>query len=215
MKYYRTVHVNNVATEEMNDLQPTARNGQEYTYDLEQYFTSQGGPLNLGDDGFHGTVFLELNPDCQAQQAVNLPVVWNYRFREVDKLGGGITAEYNAHTDYINYIRGDLRLTTTLQTVEAITPSISWEVRIRNRSVTAAPNSWFYIENPSNILTILQVEEISSGTVLTPVNGFYQLGEIGSKKNKNYRITASSNQCIPAEISTFTGYDCEGITNES
>ncbi len=214
MKYYRTVHVNNIATEEMNDLQPTAMNGQAYTYDLEQYFTSQGGSLNLGDDGFHGTVFLELEPDCQAQQDVNLPVVWNYRFKEVDKLGGGITQEYNAHTDYIKYVRGDLRLTTTLQTAEAITPTVSWDVKIRNRAVTTAPNSWFFIENPSNVLTILKVEEISSGTVLTPINGFYQLGEIGSKQNRNYRITASSNKCIPAELSTFTGYDCTGYPTD-
>ena len=214
MKYYRTAHVNNVVTEELNNLQPTVVNGQEYTYDLAQYFTSQGGNLNLGDDGFNGTVYLEIDPDCQAQQNKDLPVIWNYRFREVDKLGGGITSEYNAHTDYIKYIRGDLRLTTTLKTVEATNPTVSWEVKIRNRAVTAAPNSWFYIENPSNILTVFQVEEISTGRVLTPVNGFYQLGEIASSKNKKYRITANSNECIPGGISTYTGYSCEGYPTD-
>ncbi|MFK7979930.1 MAG: FG-GAP-like repeat-containing protein, partial [Saprospiraceae bacterium] len=214
MDYYRTVHVNNTTLEQVGDMQPTAMNGQEYTYDLEQYFTSNGGNLNLGDDGFNGTVYLELDPNCQAQQKKDLPVVWNYRFREVDRLTGAITHEYNAHTDYINYVRGDLRITTNLKTVEGVAPTVSWDINIKNRAVTSAPNSWLYIASPAGILTVLHVEEIATGTILTPVNGFYQLGEITGNQRNKYRITASSNNCTPSNIVTYTGYSCDGYPTD-
>ena len=209
LDYQRTRHVNSTITEQIDDMQPTAMDGQSYTYDLEQYFTSQGGTLNLGDDGFQGTVYLEIDPDCNAQRNRNLPVIWNYRFKEVEKLGGEITPIYNGHTDYIKYIQGNLRLATTLQTVEGISPTVSWDVNIRNRSVTGTPNSWLYIDNPNGTLDVLTVEDRSNGTIITPINGFFQLDNFNSRQRKNYRITASSNTCIPAEIITYTGYSCD------
>jgi len=214
MDYWRTRHVNSAVLEQQTNLQATTVNGQTYTYDLAQYFTNAGGTLNLGDDGFNGTVYLDLTPDCQAVTNVNLPIDWTYRFQEVDRLSGAVTNGYSSNNDKIRYLRGDLKLSTNLQTVEGIAPTVSWEVTITNQSGTPTTNSWLYFTSPNEVLELVSVEEIASGTMINAVNGFYQLADFGANANKKYRITASSNNCTSASLIAYTGYNCSGYPND-
>jgi len=209
LDYYRTKSVNSTVKEAIDNMTPTSVIGQTYTYDLASYFTSQGGTLPPSDDGFHGTVYLEVTPSCNTTERVNAPVKWTYRFIEADRLGGQVTTNYSGNNDQLKYLRGDLQISTNLQTVEGVAPTISWEITVKNNTTTPTTNSWLYLASLDGVLNVVSLEN-ANGTEISAVNGFFQLGDFGSRASKKYTITASSDNCVSASLMAYTGYSCEG-----
>ena len=82
LDYYRTKHVNATIKEQISSLSPSAVNGETYIYPIANYFTTNGGTLHPSDDGFTGTVFLEIEPNCNVPPKVFERVNWGYRFKE-------------------------------------------------------------------------------------------------------------------------------------
>ncbi len=209
MDYYRTKHVNGRVKEQVNSLTPSSVTGETYVYDLDSYFISNGGSLNPSDDGFNGTVFLEVAPNCNVTPSVYEDVTWSYRFTEVPRLGGEVTTAYTK-TDKVKYIPGNLQLSTLLKSVEGVDPTVSWEVTLHNNSQTPTPNTWLYIISPNAALGVLSVENMQSGQVLQPVNGFYQIAEMAANEKIQFKITANYNSCGNSSLDVYTGYDCAG-----
>ncbi len=211
MRQVRTRYTNATITENVSSISPVSITGQTYIFDLEQYYIPYGGTLNLSDDGFHGTVFVEVEPNCMVNEAASLPMEWYYTYRKADFIGGGITGEYGPAADYLKYKRANIQITTNLQSVDGISPTASWDVKIKNANEVEAPNSWFYISNQSGNITILEVEDLGTNTLLTPNNGFYTIGTVAGNTENNYRITVSYNSCGNDNIVVETGYGCEGV----
>ncbi len=209
----RTLYTNGTIRETVSAITPTSINGQTYIFDLEQYYTPNGGPLNLSDDGFNGVVNIEVDPVCTVNTAGNLPMEWHFTFRESDFLGNGITNEYSGQ-DYIRHYRGDLKITTTQQTQEGLTPEVSWQINVKNSGGGKAFNSWIFPASSAGDITITEVLDLSNSTVIAPVNGFYQLGNLNINASKNLRITGVLNSCNDSELLVTTGYDCDGYPTD-
>ncbi len=210
MNQRRTLYTNATTVEYVSEITPTSIQGQTYYFDLEQYYIQNGGTLNLGDDGFHGTVSIELQPECVVNPVANLPMSWHYTFRKNDFIGGGITDEHTITPDYIKYKKANLELSTTLQTVEGVDPTVSWEVTLKNKAVTPGTNSWLSIEAINEELENIEVLDLSTNTVITPTNNFYQLGDIDGWSTKEFRITANYASCENSNLNVHAGYDCNG-----
>lgn len=210
MEQYRTRFTNGTVKETISEITPTSVVNNTYSFDLSQYFSINGGTLNLSDDGFSGTVYFKIAPDCQMTDGVYFPMTWDYTFMESDFLSGTETSAYTG-TDQVRYNQANMRISSTLPVVNGIEPTVSWEVKIRNASAkVTADNSWMHLYAPSWDIDILEVKDLSTNTVLTKVGDFYQLGDIGTKKTKKYQITASYDRCELDELIVYSGYSCTG-----
>lgn len=209
LKYYRTEYPNKSAEETVAALTPASVNGQQYVYDLGALFMDEGGLLNPGDDGFNGTVYVEVKPECNVPTA-NQQANWQYRFRESAVLGGNVTAPYTATADILQYKKGRIEATAALQTVQSTDNTVSWDVTIKNNGDGTAKNSWFYPLSPGGVLTVTEVRRTSNNSLLTPVNGFYQVGTMNKGQAITYRITANFTGCTTSQLIIYSGYDCEG-----
>ena len=194
-------------------IAPTSISGTTHYFDMETYFVENGGALNLSDDGFSGNVYIEVQPECSVNQAANNPMSWAFTFRENEVMGGNITEEFVGGSDYLKYYRADLEVATTLVTQEGIAATVSWEISVNNSNAFAA-NAWFYLENLSENISILEVIDLSDNSVMTDVNNFYQLGDRTNGQNGNYRITASYNSCDLSTIRIVTGHSCDGYPSD-
>ncbi len=208
VKQWRTKHTNGSVLETAQ-ITPSSTNGTQHYFSLEDYHVQNGGTLNLSDDGFRGTVSIEVEPNCNVNEAANLPVNWYFTFQENTVLGGIETNEYAFTPDYIQYYRGDIVVTTPLPTQEATSSTVSWDLKIKS-SNSNTNNSWVHLDYIGTHINILEVKDLSDNTVLTPVNGFYQLGDMTINELKNIQITADYNACTTTEIKVTSGYDCDG-----
>ncbi len=204
----RTV-ATNVSIRETAAIAPNDLGSTSLVFDMEQYLVQNGGTLNLSDDGYNGKVYIELQPTCTVNQNANNPVNWFFAFQENDFIGSEVTDEFTYAPDYIKYYRSELDITTTLATQEGIAPTVQWNIQIKSKKATAT-NSWFYLQDQGNSIDILEVKDLSDNSVLSPINGFYQIESFDQNENKNYQITAAYNDCNISDLKVISGHDCNG-----
>ena len=208
MSQWRTAATNS-SIKETSNISPSAIVQNSLLFDMEEYLVSNGGSINLSDDGYNGNISIELQPNCNVNQSANNPVVWYCAFQESDFINGAVTQEYTSAPDYIKYYRSNLEISTTLPTQEGIAETVSWNVNIKSKNANAS-NAWFYLENLAANINILEVTDLSDNSILTPVNELYQMGEMNWNEIRNYQITASYNSCNLSELKVISGHDCNG-----
>ena len=209
VKYYRTKYTNATLSETVNGLTPYEVNGQTYQYDLESLF--QNGNLTYSDDGFNGKFTITVDPVCTLKENTKFNLYWYFTFVESARLSNAETAEYSASPDKLKYRRGDIQVSTNFQTIDGTDVTASWDITVTNNKNADAPNTWIFPVSPNGALTITSVTDLSTNTVLSPVNGgFYQLGDYNAYDSKNYRITVSYNSCAVSELKVYSGYSCDG-----
>jgi uncharacterized repeat protein (TIGR01451 family) len=208
LKQNRTRSTNSTVSEEVA-ISPSLVSGQSLTFNLGNYFTSNGGPINLGDDGFDGTISLEVKPNCTTQQNAFKNMTYSFTFQLAAPLGGNETAAYTGNSDRLKYRRGKPVVTTNFQTVDGVGTTVSWDVAISNSSAPA-PNTWIFPFSPNAAMNVVEVKDLSNNSIVTPVNGFYKLGNYTTNQSKNYRITASYNSCAASQVTIYSGYSCDG-----
>lgn len=211
MSQVRTVAGNSTATQSGVSIAPTSTVGQVLTFDLENYYASSGGGTLLrSDDGFNGTVNIEIRPSCNVVNNVNQPMTWQYTFKKVPNLDGLTTNYYTSSADQVKYKPANFTFTSPTQTVEATSPTISWEVDLKNNSGMAGLNSWFLLQNSSGKITVTEVRDRTSNAVMSPdANGFYQFGTTNANATKKIRVSATYTNCELDELKVLAGTDCD------
>ena len=199
----------NASILESTNITPTSISGTTHIFDMTAYHVENGGALNFSDDGYNGRISIEVKPECDVNQAANLPVNYFFTFQENSALGGNVTSEYSGNTDYIKYYRANVKPSSTLPTQEGISSTVTWDLKIKNTKANAT-NSWFHLEDLSGNIVIEEVKNISDNSVVTAVNGFYQLGNMTDGQIENFQITASYNSCDLSALKVVSGFDCDG-----
>ncbi len=209
MIQYRTKYTNATVTESAS-ITPTTINGQEYIFDLSAYYVANGGSINYSDDGFHGKIKVEVDPECTASTS-QLPMYWYFKFQEADRLGGNLTAEYSSSPDYLKYKPASVTVSPSQTTQEGTGITVSWDINVQNSTSSDAPNAWIFPIAPNGAMNISEVFDLSTNTTLSAQNGgFYQLGQIDKNSSKSYRITATFNSCAADSLKIYSGYGCDG-----
>ncbi|MCF8244686.1 MAG: FG-GAP-like repeat-containing protein [Saprospiraceae bacterium] len=211
MKHYRTRSTNATTMEQVN-ITPSVVSGQNLTFELGNYFTNSGGSLNPSDDGFNGTVYLEVKPTCTTQVNSFKNMTWTVTFLPSTELGGTETTAYTSTADRLKYRRGKPVVSTLFQTVDGVGTTVSWDVAVAN-STAPAPYTWIFPFSPNSAMNVVEVKDLSNNSIITPQNGFYQLGNYTTNQSKNYRITASYNSCAASSLVVYSGYNCDGYPN--
>lgn len=213
MEQDRTRYTNSTATESSN-ITPTSINAQTLLFDLSQYYTTNGGTINPSDDGFNGTIEIELDPACDINPAANLPMAWYFTFMENVVLGGDETSEYSTTSDYLQYKPANLVVTATQEIQEGIYPTVTWNIKVKNPSSTPASNGWLNFYSSNNTIDISSLVATNSSATISPTDGFYQLGSIAAGATQNYVLTASYDDCNNSTLSIRSGYSCDGYPTD-
>ncbi len=205
---WRTAATNSTVKETAT-IAPISEVDGTLIFNMENYLVSNGGTINASDDGYHGKVYIELQPECTVNEAANNPVSWFFTFQENDFLGGNPTQEFSGSLDYLRYYRSKLQITSTLPTQEGIAPTVSWDISIKSKDA-AAENAWFYLQDIANQLDIIEVRDLSNNSIISPTNDFYQIGNLNWNESRTFRITSTYNSCSLSNLKVISGHDCNG-----
>ncbi len=104
-------------------------------------------------------------------------------------------------------------LTTPELALDFTTDQVSANLRLRNQAPVAAPNSWIQLINPENGLSNLTITVLPAGTLINPVNGIYQLGNLPILGQKDLQINGINTSCDPQRLLVLYGWHCDPFLN--
>jgi len=211
MEQWRT-NASNARIKETASITPTTTFEQTYSFDLENYLVENGGTINPSDDGFNGTIHIEVMPSCDLEVGVNNHVNWTFNFKENQILGGATTEDYTINPDRLKYLRSKLETTTNQPTVDGVSSTVTWDVRVRSR-IAPSNFAWMHFVSNNNDIEVLEVYSLSENETLEKENGLFKMNNFNQGQSRRYRITASYNSCNLSNVKLYTGYHCEGYPN--
>ncbi len=206
----RTKKTNTSVTETVSSITPSSINGNLYTFDLEQYYEGYGGSVKLSDDGFRGTMYMDITPSCDVPLSTYQDITWRFNFAQSDFLGGGETGFIDASsTDRVRFSPPELELSSDDATLDGLTRSVSWDLKINTgSSSTDANNAWIHIKNPSGETNILYVIDDDSNDTI-PINGdIYRLETVDGGTTRDLTIIGQYSSCVSDYITVYAGYEC-------
>lgn len=210
MKVRRTRKNNSSVNETINNINISSVNGNLYTFDLEQYYTNNGGSLNLSDDGFYGTLYMDLSPNCDVPINNYEDLTWKFNFAKNEYLDGGETGFIEADKpDRVKFNPPELKLSSNNPIVDGVSKTVSWDFKVKtNSSSIDADNAWIHIKNPSGNLDILHVIDDATQDTLLLDGDLYRLGLINGKSTTDLTIVGAYGACVADYITVYAGYEC-------
>ena len=207
----RTRTTNVSSTETINSISPYHNSGGNMYFNLEQHYSEFGGTLNYSDDGFYGTVYLELAPTCDVPINTYQDINWEFQFKKNDIIGGGVTSWLTSSPDRIRYKPTTLSLSSTNPIVDGLGRTVAWNLSVSNTtSNSSAANSWVHIKSPSGGVEILAFLDAETGDTLQLTSDYYALGTVNTNSSKSYTIIGKYSGCAPDYITVYSGYECSG-----
>ena len=202
----RTKYTNASTKQTINPIQPSVVNGQTMTYDLASYYKENGGSWEFSDDGFGGTIYLEIVPNCFVPQGVFLDMPWEFTFHKNEILGGG-TETITSAPDQIKFSPRLLSITSNTPRIDGLEKTVTWHARMYTNG-SSVDNAWVHIKSPTGEFEIERVYDKNTGIDFPKVGDLYQIGTVS---NQEIEIQASYSNCNYDYIEVYTGYECSGF----
>ena len=208
LKHKRTVATNSISTQTINGLVQSNNSLSTLIFDLEQYYEEFGGNLYASDDGFRGTVYLELAPTCDVAVNTYEDINWKIKFSQSDFLGGGETAWITASPDKIKFTPTSLTLASNNPIQDGLGRTVTWNLKVKNpTSNSDADNAWLHFKSPSGEVLVEHVIA-SNGDTLVQSGDIYQIGAVNKNSTLNFSVVGSYNGCSPDYLVAYSGYEC-------
>ena len=206
----RTRKTNQTSTETVYGLEPSSVTGNLYTFDLEQHYQEYGGSIYFSDDGFKGTLYMDLSPSCDVPLNTYQDLEWRFNFQKGGFIGGDESGFIDAsNPDRVKFNPPALTLSSENPIQDGLTKTVSWDLKVQTSSSgTNADNAWIHVKNPSGDLEVLYVIEDDTGDTI-PINGdIYRLGTIIGGTAKDLTIIGKYGACIADYMTVYSGYEC-------
>ncbi|UTW63948.1 VCBS repeat-containing protein [bacterium SCSIO 12741] len=206
----RTRTTNAYITDWRYNLTPT-QSQDTLIYDLSSLYAGKGGTVQPSDEGFIGTLYLEVAPTCDVPTNTYEDIDWQFNFNQSTALGSASTAYLTTNADRIRYRPTQLAMSSPAPVVDGLSKTVTWQLEIKNStSNTDANNSWLHFILPSGDLTLVEVRDTDADTVLTQVSDIYPMGKIARNRTRKVSITAKYSACNADKLWVYTGYECSG-----
>lgn len=177
-------------------------------FNVANLHSINGGPIPISDEGFNSTINVRYAPTCSNPSTINQSINYTGTFAPAPKLVNSPTSLTTAiNADQIAHMQPVLVLQSPAPTLLALDNTITWQVNLSNNSNKNANNTWIAIPLTSN-LSIIEVRNIVTNQVISPVNGIYQLGLLTPNATCQLSIKAAYTNCGMDSILVTTGWDC-------
>ncbi|NJB82469.1 FG-GAP-like repeat-containing protein [Wenyingzhuangia aestuarii] len=211
LKQYRTKNTNTTVTQTIKNITPYHNSGGFMKFNLEQYHKNAEGTLEYSDDGFSGTIFIELAPNCEVPTKTKEDINWEFKFAKTANIGNGETEWLTDTPDTIEFNPAVLEVTSDTPIVDGLGKTVSWNVNVKNNATNAdAYNSWIHFKTPSETIEFVSITDDATGEVLEMTSDYFELGTIAKNSQKSYTVVGKYAACTPDYMIAYSGYECSG-----
>ena len=192
----------------LTNISPTNPFANPLVFDMNALYSGGTWP-DYSFDGYTNTIKVTLSPSCGVPNSALNPILYDETHKKVAFIGGG-NSTINL-TDKIAFTSPQITLQSTLQTVNGINNIESWEITICNTSNNSnAFNTWIGLVSPNGNITPIDVTDVSTSTIIVPVNGIYKLGNRPFNTCNKYKIRFTYTACTLDSLIVNTGFNCIG-----
>jgi gliding motility-associated-like protein len=209
MFYWRTSGTRKTNRDYVDTLRNIVLSGDTASYAVDSLFADAGGSLKVSDDGFHGTVYTTLRPNCLARDGAN-GIDYAFTFQEKGNLGNQKQEVHSTYSDEIEYSAPVINLNTLSDEVLAKSDTAEWQVVIDNSSPTSLAKHVWIAAQGNGRTTIERITNTKDGSDLPSSNGIFQLGDLAKGQAYTLKIQATFTSCDRDSFFLFVGHECSG-----
>ena len=209
MTYWRTSGTSQSARHDIDSLTRLTTIGDTAIYSVDSLFNDAGGSLEVSDDGFYGTLYTTLRPNCRARDGAN-SINYGFTFQEKGNLGNKTSEVFSTPADEIEYAGPIINLNTLSDEVLAKSDTAEWQVVIDNSSPTSLAKHVWIAAQGNGRTTIERIVNMADGSDLTSSNGVFHLGDLTKGQSYTLRIKATFTSCDRDSFFLFVGHECWG-----
>ncbi len=203
------------------DLTPDAIVGDEYTFNVDDYFGPIDDPdvdsIYFGDDGFYGTLQLRMAPNCTVEGDTSKYTGYYWTYDVTDQLIGSNTLPISNNTshDRVLYQKPVVHLQCDLPTINVAGTRAIWDLEVSNTSISSnALNAWIGLPTISSVIAD-SVYDVAAGTYIFPTGtGIFSIGDINAGDIKDYKVYSHFLSCSVDSIQAHLGWNCSGIPDD-
>jgi len=204
--YYGSAGTNNYTSNYAANLKPIIQNTDTLIFNMDTLFNLTKGIFKRSDEGYQGTLVLNLIPNCQAAINMSEAVTYTSYFKWPD---AGVTDVNTAYPDYIAFNHPTVLLTAINSISVSKKDTFSWDIIMTNtKSGSDISNVWLANTLPQKA-KILAIKDLSTGSNLQVKNGIFRAGNLSSTSARSFRIYATSTNCILDSFKMAVGWNCE------
>lgn len=206
---YRTAGTGTTKTDNLVGLKPSSKSSTTWVYSTDSLYKDKGGSFPISDDGFHGTLRFNLQPNCKLVDG-SYTINYGFIFERKGYLGTGYDTVFNlTQNDLVNYEKPRFTLTPKSKSIYAESDTVEWEVRLSNQAVSAgAENVWLHAKGGS--ATVFEVIDLKTNKVIGPNIDIFKVGTLKALEQKDLLIRAYYSGCSADSIWLGVGYNCTG-----
>lgn len=222
-KYYyghgaANANMNLSSTPVVRTVTPTNPGAATLHFDIASLFASNDFPI--GDEGHHLAFFVTIKPDCGVASGTATAsrfITWMAGI----PLAPVNVAFVDTNINQITYTASNFLLSSTNSYQVALQKNVEWEFDLVDLAAnTVYPNAFIGFESISGKLSVSQLKDETTNTVITPnAGGVYPLGQLSASHHyKMYVINTGCGldsmvakmgwSCAATEPATMAAYGC-------
>jgi hypothetical protein len=190
-------------------ISPVDPNTNPLVFNTLSYFTPHGGTLVPSDDGAFGLLYMRLRPSCQSRanpQRDTVTFTVHFSGRLTASASTNPTIPYT-----LIYEPPRLQVEALPDLVPVTGTPIEWNVKVSNVSnVTTAINAFLFFNNTQGNLTVTQVIDNLTNTVITPIGDIYPIGNVPPNTDRYFKVRATFSSCVLDTLFARAGWSCAG-----
>ncbi len=203
--YYSSKGTSNYTSYYSSNIKPVINNSDSLVFNLDTLFNATKGIFKRSDEGYQGTLVLNLIPGCKAAINTYETVKYSSYFKWP---GAGVTDIIENYPDSLKFDHPSVLLTAINSLSISKKDSFSWDIIMSNtKSGSSIGNVWLANTSPQK-LKIIAIKDLSTGTNLPVTNGIFKAGNLTSTSARSFRIYATSTNCRLDSFKMAVGWNC-------
>jgi len=207
---YRTSGTGFTSYEEVDTIKPYFVSGDSVKYKVSSFYKDKKGPINLSDDGFHGTFRARLLPTCETENGES-EVHYDFGFEKLNYLGSGVDwVASGGYRDRLVYDAPSVALTVAQKFVPARSDTIEWDIRLSNVSSKSTAEYLWISSNVNPNVRLVEVLNTTTGASILADSGVFKMGDLPFGQALDLTLRAVFVNCDIDSLELQIGYDCQG-----
>lgn len=206
INYYKSAGHSKYTSYYAANLKPFQKTSDTLIFNLDTLFDPVKGIFKRSEEGYQGTLTLNIKPTCKVSVNTNETVNYYSYFKWP---GVNVTEMSTAYADSVKFVHPRILLNAINSVSVSKKDTFSWDVILSNtQSGSNIENVWFAGDKAQKV-KIIGIKDLSSGNNLPNNKGIFRAGTLLSTASRTFRVLAVSSNCKLDSFKLLTGWNCD------
>ena len=204
--YYHSSGTSKYTLQSATNIKPFKVLNDTLFFDMDTLFNVTKGIFKRSDEGYQGTILINILPTCKAAINFYEPIKYFYQFKWPSN---GVVETVSNYPDYIKFDHPSVLFNAINSVSLSKKDTFTWDVIVSNTNSGSSINSVWFANTLTQKANIIAIKDLGSGTNLSVKNGIFKAGTLSSSAARTFRIFATSKNCKMDSFKIALGWNCD------